>query len=44
MEAQVTERKNFVSIYWDYENISKIENRAKLLNKGNRQHFRLLTT
>jgi uncharacterized LabA/DUF88 family protein len=31
LEAQVTERKNFVSIYWDYENISQIENRAKSL-------------
>jgi uncharacterized LabA/DUF88 family protein len=31
LEAQVTERKNFVSIYWDYENISQIENLAKFL-------------
>jgi uncharacterized LabA/DUF88 family protein len=31
LETQVTERKNFVSIYWDYENISQIENIAKFL-------------
>lgn len=29
--AQVTNGKNFVSLYWDYENISKIDNSAKRL-------------
>jgi uncharacterized LabA/DUF88 family protein len=31
LEAQVTNGKNFVSLYWDYENINKIENTAKML-------------
>ncbi|MEO8893538.1 MAG: NYN domain-containing protein [Coleofasciculaceae cyanobacterium] len=29
--AQVINGKNFASLYWDYENISNIDNRAKLL-------------
>ncbi len=32
LEAQVTNGKNFVSLYWDYENINKIENTAKNVN------------
>ncbi len=40
LEAQVTHGKNFVSLYWDYENINKIEDKAKMLinfcqNRGN---------
>lgn len=31
LAEQVTNGKNFVSIYWDYENINKIDNIAKLL-------------
>jgi uncharacterized LabA/DUF88 family protein len=31
LEAQLSEQKNFISLYWDYENISQIENLAKFL-------------
>lgn len=31
LKSQVSDQKNFVSLYWDYENISQMENRAKLL-------------
>lgn len=33
LEVAVANQKSFVSLYWDYENINEIENKAKLLIK-----------